>query len=71
MNHSLSNQLERKFAAGTLTAADLDQYRKVERNDQMTKLLLGAGGALTLGGVAVWTAAPSRGSVAAGVSGTF
>lgn len=71
MNHSLSSQLERKFASGTLTAGDLDQYRKVERYDQLTRILLGAGGALTLSGVAVWTAAPSRGAVAAGVAARF
>jgi hypothetical protein len=70
MNHSLSNQLERKFASGTLTASDLDAYRKVERYDQLTRILVGAGGALTLGGVAVWTAAP-RGGAAAGVAARF
>jgi hypothetical protein len=71
MNHSLSSQLDRKFASGALTASDLASYRKVERNEQLTKMLLGAGGALTLSGVAVWTAAPSRGAVAAGVAARF
>jgi hypothetical protein len=70
VNRSLSNELEHKFAAGTLTPADLAAYRRVERNDRMTQLLLGAGGALTLSGVAVWTAAPAKGAVA-GVAGKF
>lgn len=71
MNRSLSSQLERKYASGTLTAADLDSYRKVERSNQLSRLLFEAGGALTLGGVAVWTAAPSRGAVTAGVAARF
>jgi hypothetical protein len=70
VNHRLSDQLERKFQSGTLTPGDLDSYRRVERNDRMTRLLVGAGGALSLSGIAVWTAAPARG-VAAGVSGSF
>jgi hypothetical protein len=71
VNHRLSDRLERRFQSGTLTPADLDSYRRVERNDRTTRLLLGAGGAFTLSGIAVWTAAPARGGVAAGVSGRF
>lgn len=70
MNRSLSNELDHKFAAGTLTPADLAAYRRVERNDRMTRIFFAAGGALTLSGVAVWTAAPSKGAVA-GVAGKF
>jgi hypothetical protein len=71
VNHRLSDDLERKFRAGTLTPADLDAYQRVERNDRTTRLLLGAGGALSLSGIAVWTAAPARGGAVAGVSGRF
>jgi hypothetical protein len=71
VNHRLSDRLERKFQSGTLTPGDLDSFRRVERNDRMTRLLLGAGGALSLSGIAIWTAAPARGGVAAGVSGSF
>jgi hypothetical protein len=71
VNHRLADQLERKFQSGTLTPGDLDSYRRVERNDRMTRLLLGAGGALSLSGIAIWTAAPARGGVAAGLSGSF
>jgi hypothetical protein len=71
VTHRLSDQLERKFESGTLTTADLDSYRRVERYDRMTRLLLGAGGALSLSGVAIWTAAPARRGLAAGLSGRF
>lgn len=70
VNRSLSDELDRKFAAGTLTAADLGTYRRVERNDKMTQLLFAAGGTFTLSGVALWTAAPRRGAVA-GVAAKF
>ncbi len=70
VNHSLSSDLDRKFQSGTLTPGDLDAYRRVERYDGFTRLLFGAGGALALSGVAVWTAAPSGGA-SAGVAGRF
>jgi hypothetical protein len=69
-NRSLSNELDRKYQAGTLTPSDLDAYRRVRRNDTATQVLFAAGGTLTLSGVAIWTAAPSRGA-AAGVAGRF
>jgi hypothetical protein len=69
-NRSLSSELDRKFRAGTLTPSDLDAYRRVRRNDTVTQVLFAAGGTLTLSGVAIWTAAPSRGG-AAGVAGRF
>ena len=71
VNRSLSNELDRKFASGTLTPADVASYERVQRNDKLTRILFGTGGALTLSGVAIWTAAPARGAVAAGMTGTF
>lgn len=71
MNRSLSNELDRKYASGTLTGADLASYRRVDQYNQLTQALFASGGALTLVGTAIWTAAPERGRVVAGVSGRF
>jgi hypothetical protein len=71
MNRSLSRSLERKYEAGTLTAADLSSYDRVERNNKLAKLLFASGGGVTLAGLAIWTAAPEKGTVVASVSGRF
>jgi len=71
VNRGLSDELERKFEAGTLTPADLPSYRRVERYNTATRALFASGGAFTIVGVAIWTAAPARGQVVAGVKGTF
>ena len=71
VNRSLSNELDRKFAAGTLTPADLASYDRVKRYDRLSQGLFLAGGAFTLSGVALWTAAPERGGASAGVAGRF
>lgn len=71
LNRSLSNDLDRKFRAGTLTASDLGSYDRVEQYDKLSALLFASGGALTLSGVALWTAAPAQGRVVAGIAGTF
>ncbi len=71
MNRSLSNELDRKYAAGTLTSADLSSYRRVDQYNTLARALFASGGALTLAGVAFWTAAPERGRVVAGVAAQF
>jgi hypothetical protein len=71
MNHSLSEELEDKLAAGRLTAADLDSYDRVGQYNTLSALLFASGGALTLGGVALWTAPLPRGPAVAGVAGRF
>lgn len=71
MNRSLSDELDRKHAAGTLGPGDLSSYRRVDQYNQLTQLLLASGGAFTLAGAAIWTAAPERGRVVAGVAGRF
>jgi hypothetical protein len=71
MNRSLSDELDRKYAAGTLGAGDLASYRRVEQYNTVTQILLASGGAFTLAGTAIWSAAPERGRVVAGVAGRF
>lgn len=71
MNRSLSDELDRKHAAGTLGAGDLASYERVEEYNQLTQLLLASGGVFTVAGAAIWTAAPERGRVVAGVAGRF
>jgi hypothetical protein len=71
VNHRTSDDLERRFRAGTLGPADLASYRRVERNNRLSRILFASGGALTLSGIAIWTAEPARRSVLAGVAGRF
>jgi hypothetical protein len=71
MSRSLSDELDRKFQAGTLSAADLPSYRRVEQYDKLTRMLLASGAAVTLSGVAIWTTAPARSGAVAGLSGRF
>jgi hypothetical protein len=71
VNRSLSDELDRKYAAGTLTPSDAASYDRVERYNQLTAILLASGGGITLTGVALWTAAPEPGRVVGGVAGRF
>lgn len=71
MSGSLSDDLARKYEAGALSPADRSSYRRVERYDSLTRLLLASGGAFALTGIAVWTSAPARGTAVAGVAGRF
>lgn len=71
LNHRASDELDRRFRAGTLTSADLASYRKVDRYNKLSQVLFASGGALTLSGIAIWTAEPARRSVVAGVAGRF
>jgi hypothetical protein len=71
MNRSLSHDLEDRLAAGRLTPADLEDYDRVERYDTLSAALFASGGALTLGGVALWTAPLPRGPAVAGLAGRF
>lgn len=71
MNRSLSHDLEDRLAAGRLTPADLEDYDRVERYDTLSAVLFASGGALTLGGVALWTAPLPRGPAVAGLAGRF
>jgi hypothetical protein len=71
VNRSLSDELDRKYATGTLTPSDAASYDRVERYNQLTAILLASGGGLTLTGVALWTAAPESGRVVGGVAGRF
>ncbi len=72
MSRTATDELDRKFQAGTLTASDRASYDRIEQYDSLTRALLASGAALTLSGVAIWTAAPARGgTVAGGVAGRF
>lgn len=71
MSRTATDELDRKFQAGTLTASDRPSYDRIEKYDTLTRALLASGAAITLSGVAIWTAAPARGGTVAGVAGRF
>jgi hypothetical protein len=71
VNQSRSDALERKFETGGLSPADRRSYDQIEQYNTMTAALFAAGGAFTVTGAAIWTGAPGRGGVTAGVGGRF
>jgi hypothetical protein len=74
-NQTLTNKLERKRAAGTLTEADMRWYRTSDQYTSISKTLLIAGGGVTAAGLALWalapTVEPTNGGVRVGVAGRF
>lgn len=71
VNRSASDDLDRRYGAGTLTQGDLSAYRRVDRVNTLTAAVMAAGGAFTLAGIALWTAPPVEGRVVGGVAGRF
>jgi len=70
-NQDLSNQLDQKYHDGTLTQADAASYKKVDQYNQLTAILAGAGGALTLTGAWMFTVTPSQGGAGVAMAGHF
>lgn len=74
LDRRLSDSLEEKFQAGTLTAADAGSYRRVDRYNTAATVLLVTGAAAATTGFTLWVLAPdgSPGSATrVGVSGRF
>lgn len=72
LDRRLSDSLEQKYQAGTLTAADADSYRRVDRYNVAATVLLAAGAATAATGVTLWILAPdASGGAQVGVSGRF
>ncbi len=72
-NKSLSDDLDAKYAAGTLTQADRASYDAVQRKNVVSTVLLAAGGVSLAAGTYLWFTAPRKpGDVAlAGAGGRF
>jgi hypothetical protein len=70
-NESLSDELDRKAAEGTLTPADAASYDKVAQYNTLTAVLAVSGGALTLTGAVLFTVVPSPGGASVAMAGRF
>lgn len=72
---SLSNKLERKRAAGTLTEGDAQWVEEQQHYEDVSRSFLIAGAAFGAAGLAVWAVSPSvapvNGGVTVGVNGKF
>jgi hypothetical protein len=73
LNRNLAGDLNRKHAAGTLTATDRTSYDRVDRNNVLSAVLLSAGGVSAAAGTYLWITAPARpgGGAVAGAGGRF
>jgi hypothetical protein len=73
LNRNLARDLDRKHAAGTLTAADRASYDEVDRYNVLTTVLLSAGGVSAAAGTWIWVTAPARpgGGAVATAGGRF
>lgn len=74
LDRRLADSLEAKFQAGTLTAADADSYRRVDRYNTAATVLLAAGAVCATTGVTFWILAPDepkRRGARFGVTGRF
>ena len=73
LNHSLSDDLAAKRAAGTLSASDRSSFDRVDRYNALSIGLFSAGGAAVAAGTWLWIAAPSAPGrpVSAGAGGRF
>jgi hypothetical protein len=75
MGRKLSDDLDAKYRAGTLTGADAGSYQRVDRYGLAANLLLAAGGTAAAAGITLWTiapdVAPERGGATIRLSGKF
>lgn len=73
VDRNLADRLDRKRAAGTLTAADRASYDRVDRYNVLSAVLLSAGGVSAAAGTWLWITAPPRpgGGAVAMAGGTF
>lgn len=73
LDRNLADALDRKRAAGTLSAADRASYDRVDRYNLLSAVLLSAGGASAAAGTWLWITAPARpgGGAVAMAGGTF
>lgn len=70
-NQALSDELDRKYQDGTLTAADAASYDQVEQYNKVALGLAASGGALTLTSAYLFTIVPSQGGASVAMAGRF
>jgi hypothetical protein len=75
MNRNLAEDLEAKYRSNSLTAADAEDYERIDTYNTLSTGLFIAGGVATATGLYLWGTAPdvrpTRGGFTLGVSGRF